>query len=73
MQTIFLVCAAWSLGPPVQFGDLIVLTFSVGHDGTLIHYGNSQGEVHAAPEIVNASTEACRVLSARHHVGGNGT
>jgi uridine phosphorylase len=73
VQAIFLVCAAWSLGPPVRFGDLIVPTFSFGHDGTSIHYGNDQGEVHAAPEIVNALTRACHTLSARHHVGGNGT
>lgn len=73
VQAVFLVCAAWSLGPPVQFGDLIVPTFSVGHDGTSIHYGNSQDEVHAAPEMVNALGEACRALGARHHVGGNGT
>ena len=47
--------------------------FSVGHDGTSIHYGNGQGEMHTAPEIVNVLTEACHTLSARHHVGGNGT
>jgi hypothetical protein len=73
VQAIFLVCAAWSLGPPVQFGDLIVPTFSVGQDGTSIHYGNSQGEVHAAPDVVDALTEACRARHASHHVGGNGT
>lgn len=73
VKAIFLVCAAWSLGPPVSFGDLIVPAFSVGPDGTSIHYGNPQGEVHAAPEIVNALTEACRALDARYHVGGNGT
>jgi uridine phosphorylase len=58
IEAIFLVCAAWSLGPPVQFGDLIVPTFSVGQDGTSIHYGNSYGEVHTAPEVVHALTEA---------------
>jgi hypothetical protein len=73
VQAIFLVCAAWSLGPPVQFGDLIVPTFSVGQDGTSIHYGNSQGEVHTAPEVVDALTEACFAMHAMHHVGGNGT
>jgi uridine phosphorylase len=73
IEAIFLVCAAWSLGPPVQFGDLIVPTFSAGPDGTSIHYGNSQGEVHAAPEIVHALTEACRGINAAHHMGGNGT
>ena len=73
VQVIFLVCAAWSLGPPVQFGDLIVPAFSVGPDGTSIHYGHSQGETQAAPEVVDALVEACRVLGARYHVGGNGT
>lgn len=73
VQAIFLVWATWSLGPPVQFGDLIVPTFSVGPDGTSIHYGNSQGEVHAAPKVVDALVEACRVLDARYHIGGNAT
>ncbi len=73
VRAVFLTCAAWSLGPPVGFGDLIVPTFSVGPDGTSIHYGNGQGEVHAAPEIVGALVEACRAVDARHHVGGNGT
>ena len=70
---VFLVCAAWSLGTPVKFGDLIVPTFSLGHDGTSIHYGNSEGTVHAAPEVVNALAGACGALGAQHHIGGNGT
>jgi len=70
---VFLVCAAWSLGPPIHFGDLIVPAFSVGHDGTSIHYGNRQGETHAMLRVVDALTEACRILDARHHVGGNGS
>jgi uridine phosphorylase len=37
VEAVFLVCAAWSLGPPVQFGDLILPTSSVGRDGTSIH------------------------------------
>jgi hypothetical protein len=73
VRAVFLVCAAWSLGPPVQFGDLIVPAFSIGHDGTSIHYGNSQGEAHAPPEMVSALREACHALDARHHAGGNGT
>ena len=73
IRAVFLVCAAWSLGSPVEFGDLIVPAFSVGHDGTSIHYGNSQGEVHAAPEVVDALAGACRALDAQHHIGGNGT
>jgi len=73
VETVFLVCAAWSLGPPVRFGDLIVPTFSVGPDGTSIHYGNSKGQIYAASEVVDALAEACRVLGARYHVGGNGT
>jgi uridine phosphorylase len=73
VRAVFLVCAAWSLGPPVQFGDLIVPAFSIGHGGASVHYGNSQGETYAVPHAVNALTEACRALGARHHVGGNGT
>lgn len=70
VEAVFLVCAAWSLGPPVAFGDLIVPSFSLGRDGTSIHYGNGQGKVQAGPEVVNALVEACRALGARYHVGG---
>jgi uridine phosphorylase len=73
VEAIFLVCAAWSLGPPVQFGDLIVPTFSVGRDGTSIHYGNSSDHVAADPVVVEALVAACRERNATVHVGGNGT
>lgn len=72
-QAVFLACAAWSLGHPVQFGDLIVPSFSLGPDGTSIHYGNTQREIHAVPQVVDALTEACHVRRARVHVGGNAT
>jgi uridine phosphorylase len=71
VQAIFLVCAAWSLGSPVAFGELIVPSFSVGRDGTSIHYGNDSGEVHAQPEVVDALAEACQARDARFRVGGN--
>lgn len=71
VQVVFLVCPAWSLGSPVAFGDLIVPAFSLGPDGTSIHYGNDSGEVHARSEVVEALTEACRTAGARYHVGGN--
>jgi uridine phosphorylase len=73
VQAVFLVCASWSLGPPVAFGDLILPAYSVGCVGTSTHYGNGQCEVSAAPEIVDALGEACRSLGVRHHVGGNAT
>ena len=71
VKVILLVCAAWSLGPPVQFGDLIVPAFSTGPDGTSIHYGNDSGEVQASPVVVDALTEACAARDVRYHVGGN--
>lgn len=73
VRAVFLVCAAWSMGPPVAFGDLIVPSFSVGPDGTSIHYGSDTGEVYAQQEVVKALTEACRAQDARYHVGGNAT
>ena len=73
VQAIFLVCAAWSLEPPVQFGDLIVPAFSVGPDGTSIHYGNTSGYVSADPAVVEALAAACRERGATVHVGGNAT
>jgi uridine phosphorylase len=71
VQAIFLACAAWSLGPPVQFGDLIVPAFSVGPDGTSIHYGTTLGQVHADPVVVKALAAACRERGVTVHVGGN--
>ncbi len=71
VRAIFLACAAWSLGPPVRFGDLIVPAFSIGPDGTSIHYGNTTGHVSADPVMVEALTAACRELGATTHVGGN--
>ena len=73
VQAIFLVCAAWSLGPPVQFGDLIIPSVSLGPDGTSIHYGNEQGVARAEPAVVDVLAAACQQRGIRHHVGGNGT
>jgi len=72
-EGVFLVCAAWSLGPPVRPGDLIVPSFSIGLDGTSIHYGNDDGLEHARPEVVDALSGACRALGAQCFVGGTGT
>lgn len=73
VEAVFLVCAAWSLGPPVQFGDLILPTFSIGHDGTSIHYGNDSGHVSAETTVIEALTTACRERSVAAHAGGNVT
>jgi uridine phosphorylase len=70
---VFLVCAAWSLGPPVRMCDLIVPAFSMGPDGTSIHYGNTSGHVAAEPLVVEALVAACRERTATVHVGGNGS
>jgi uridine phosphorylase len=71
VQAVYLVCAAWSLGPPLRFGDLIVPAFCVGPDGTSIHYGNASGRVSADPAVVDALAAACRERGAAAHVGGN--
>ena len=73
VETVFLVCAAWSLGPPVQFGDLILPTFSVGRDGTSIHYGNPSGRVFADAKVVEALMTACRGQGVVAQAGGNVT
>jgi uridine phosphorylase len=70
-KAVFLVCAAWSLGPPVGFGDLIVPAFSTGPDGTSIHYGNSLGHVSADPAVVATLAGACQGRGVGVHVGGN--
>jgi len=71
VKSVFMVCAAWSLGPPVKLGDVIVPTYSVGPDGTSIHYGNTSGLIHADPLVIEALTDSCRKHGARVHVGGN--
>jgi uridine phosphorylase len=73
VQAVLLVCAAWALGPPVRFGDLIVPAFSVGSDGTSIHYGNTSGRVSTDPMVVEALAAGCRERGATVHVGGNAT
>jgi uridine phosphorylase len=73
VEAVFLVCAAWSLGPPVKFGDLILPTFSVGRDGTSIHYGNTAGHVFADAKVVETLTAACRERGVATHTGGNAT
>jgi uridine phosphorylase len=73
VQAFFLVCAAWSLGPPVQFGDLILPTFSAGRDGTSIHYGNTSGHVFADAKVVEALATACGERGVVAHAGGNAT
>jgi uridine phosphorylase len=72
-QVVFLVCAAWSLGPPVEFGDLIVPAVSVGFDGTSIHYGNQSGRVQVQPEVLEALVGAGQTQDAQVRVGGNST
>jgi uridine phosphorylase len=71
VRAIFLVCAVWSLGPPVRFGDLIVPAFSVGPDGTSIHYGNDKEHISVEKAVVDALEEACRGQGIGVHVGGN--
>jgi len=73
VQAIFLVCAAWSLGPPVQFGDLIVPPVSLGPDGTSIHYGNEERAARPVPAVVEALAVTCQEKGIRYHVGGNAT
>jgi hypothetical protein len=72
-RVILLVCAAWSLGEPVHFGDLIVPAFSAGPDGTSIHYGNAAGRVEADRAVVEALAGAGRERGATVHIGGNAT
>ena len=73
IEMIVLACAAWSLGPPVKFGDIIVPAFSIGPDGTSIHYGNTTGHTQADPAVVQVLQAACRARGATVHVGGNAT
>ena len=72
-KAIFLVCAAWSLGPPVKLTEKMIPAFSVGPDGTSIHYGNQTERVEANPAVVKALEKACQEAEVIYHVGGNGT
>jgi len=71
VDTVFLACAAWSLGPPVAFGDVLIPSFAVGPDGTSIHYGNVEGRIDGDAAVVSALSEAARDRGACAHVGGN--
>jgi uridine phosphorylase len=73
VRAIFLACAAWSLGPPVEFGNLIVPEFSIGQDGTSLHYGNSTGHITAKQSVVEALVAACHAQEVKVHIGGNAT
>jgi uridine phosphorylase len=73
IEMIILACAAWSLGPPVKFGDMIVPAFSVGPDGTSVHYDNATGYMQADPAVVQVLEAACRARGATVHIGGNAT
>jgi uridine phosphorylase len=73
VRAVFLVCASWSLGAPVRFGDLIVPSFSLGRDGTSIHYSHAEGQVRPAPAVVDTLIAASQARGAQVHVGGNGT
>jgi len=71
VRVVFLVCAAWSLGPPLRFGEFVVPSFVVGPDGTSIHYGNDEGYVEADAAVISALADAGRGHGAVVHVGGN--
>jgi uridine phosphorylase len=71
IRAVFLACAAWSLGPPVAFGDLLIPSFAVGPDGTSIHYGNAESRIEADRVVVSELTDAAREHGAAVHVGGN--
>jgi uridine phosphorylase len=71
IQVVFLVCAAWSLGPPVEFGDLIIPIFSRGIDATSIYYGNKCGYISADPQVVEALVMASNQRGPKVHIGGN--
>jgi uridine phosphorylase len=71
VKAIFLACAAWSLGEPVKFGDILVPSFTVGMDGTSIHYGNSGGRIDADLRVVAALADSARERETAVHIGGN--
>jgi len=70
---IFLACASWSLGEPVQFGDVIIPSYAVGPDGTSVHYGNTAKRAEGDQVVVEALANAARERGATVHVGGNAT
>jgi len=71
VKAVFLACAAWSLGEPVKFGDILAPSYSIGPDGTSIHYGNSEEHIKADPAVVAALAESARECGATVHVAGN--
>jgi uridine phosphorylase len=71
VDAIFLACAAWSLGPPIRFGDLIFPAFSIGLDGTSIHNSNTSGQAQTDPNVIETLATIYRQQGARAYVGSN--
>lgn len=70
IQAIFLVCAAWTMGPPLGKGDLFVPTFALGPDGTSIHYGNTDVPFPADMNVVDAILQAAQHRGVKPLTGG---
>jgi uridine phosphorylase len=73
VKGVFLACASWSLGGPVEFGDIIIPSYALGPDGTSLHYGNTEKRVEGDQAVIDALATAARKRGATVHVGGNVT
>jgi hypothetical protein len=69
-RTIFLVCAAWTMGDPLGMGNLFIPTFALDQGGTSIHYGHSEGSISADRIMVDAIVQAAQHYQVEPLTGG---
>jgi uridine phosphorylase len=72
IETIFLLCGAWALGP-TEIGDIVIPEVSVGPDGTSPYYypkGSLKPEFHVDPDVVEALAEGLEKAGFSNYVVG---
>lgn len=73
-ESIFLLCASWSLGEKyLRKGQIHLPTFAVGADGTSPHYGNEQHRVEMDEPMEHALEVALDTVGADWKKGGVGS
>ncbi|MFW9905054.1 MAG: hypothetical protein ACFFFH_12020 [Candidatus Thorarchaeota archaeon] len=71
---LILICASWGLGEEyLSKGQIQLPSFSIGVDGTSIHYGNQKYDVKCESKSFNALTVALNKLGVNWKEGGVGT
>lgn len=71
-KMILLVCGSWGIGKKVKLLDFLIPTYTLGPDGTSIHYGrNIEEEIEVDKDIVELLTEETKNITNNFHNGKN--